>query len=457
MPFQNCAQGSTTVHTQPGQEQKQSLECEVHLPAGARGSDLRHRPPEAAVGHGLHNAGADHEVAEGLALLALLGVTGEERRELGDDLVLRHGLREERVQAVAEEVASEVHVVGARGLADEADLGHRGPAARVRATGHADDNVTLAEAAALQNDLEAADQGRQVALGLREGERAGGKRHAGHHVAAHAADSGLRGVRDLVLVQQRLDLGLLGLGDVGDENLLVAGHAEGAAALQLLGDLREANAARLLDTADGHQAAAMPEVVLGLVPAVEVAAGLELVGPGLLQLLAQDFLDLLAVELSSVVLDGVLDAGVLAVGAVAEVARHGHDGLADVLRVLRLAEADDIGQPRVRLLVVVGEAETATHRDVEAEQLVVLDDRDEATAVREDVDVVARRDGDGDLVLARQVGHAVDGLLLEGGGAEDLGLLCHLVAVHQEDLVVGAGAGQAMIVDSVGVLHDLVH
>eukprot|EP00445_Apocalathium_hangoei_P094269 CAMPEP_0204233772 /NCGR_PEP_ID=MMETSP0361-20130328/90467_1 /ASSEMBLY_ACC=CAM_ASM_000343 /TAXON_ID=268821 /ORGANISM="Scrippsiella Hangoei, Strain SHTV-5" /LENGTH=107 /DNA_ID=CAMNT_0051204421 /DNA_START=198 /DNA_END=518 /DNA_ORIENTATION=+ len=106
----------------------------------------------ATVGHGLHNARADDEIAEGFVLLAFRGVAGEEWREVGDDLVLRHGLREERVQAVAEEVASEVHVVGARGLADEADLSHRGPAAGVRATGHADDNVTLAEAATLQND-----------------------------------------------------------------------------------------------------------------------------------------------------------------------------------------------------------------------------------------------------------------------------------------------------------------
>mmetsp|Transcript_69390 Transcript_69390/g.144913 ORF Transcript_69390/g.144913 Transcript_69390/m.144913 type:complete len:524 (+) Transcript_69390:798-2369(+) len=201
----------------------------------------------------------------------------------------------------------------------------------------------------------------------------------------------------------------------------------------------------------------MPETVVGLVPAIQVASRFELVGLGLAQLLAQDLLDLLPVPSGSVVLGGVLDSGVLSVGSVTEVALSDHDGFGDVLGVLGLAEADDIGQPGVRLLVVVGEAQATTNSDVEALQPVVLDDRNEASAMGEDIDVVAGRDGHSNLVLAREVGLAVQRFLFQGCGSHDLGLLCHLVSVHEEDLVVGSGSGQAVVVDGVGVGDDLVH
>eukprot|EP00413_Alexandrium_margalefii_P019624 CAMPEP_0204528176 /NCGR_PEP_ID=MMETSP0661-20131031/9382_1 /ASSEMBLY_ACC=CAM_ASM_000606 /TAXON_ID=109239 /ORGANISM="Alexandrium margalefi, Strain AMGDE01CS-322" /LENGTH=554 /DNA_ID=CAMNT_0051534137 /DNA_START=286 /DNA_END=1947 /DNA_ORIENTATION=+ len=420
-------------------------------------SHLRQRPPVAASRHGLDVALADDEVAELLLLLALAREAAKDGGEELDDLVLRHGLREEGVQAAADEVAAHIHVVGAGGLANEADLAHGGPAARVWAASHADDDVGLAQAATLDDGLQAPHESREVPLRLGEGEGAGRQRHARHHVPPEATDGRLLGVRDLVLHQQPLHGRLLRLRDLRNQHGLVAGHAEGAAALELLGDLREANADALLHAADRHEAAAMPEAVISLHPAEEVAAVLEPVGALRLEPPAEAGLHLLPVPLRAVVLHGVLDAGVLAVGAVAEVALDREDRFADVLGVGRLAEAYDVREPGEGLLVVVREPEAAAHGDVETLELAALNDGDEPAAVCKDVDVVGGRYGHGDLELAGQVGLAVQGLLLNGRAPEDLTLLGHLLTVHQEYLVVSAGAGQAMVVDGVGVAHDLLH
>mmetsp|Transcript_61252 Transcript_61252/g.189801 ORF Transcript_61252/g.189801 Transcript_61252/m.189801 type:complete len:510 (-) Transcript_61252:992-2521(-) len=420
-------------------------------------SHLRQRPPVAASRHGLDVALADDEVAELLLLLALAREAAKDGGEELDDLVLRHGLREEGVQAAADEVAAHIHVVGAGGLANEADLAHGGPAARVWAASHADDDVGLAQAATLDDGLQAPHESREVPLRLGEGEGAGRQRHARHHVPPEATDGRLLGVRDLVLRQQPLHGRLFRLRDLRNQHGLVAGHAEGAAALELLGDLREADAHALPHAADGNEAAAMPEAVVGLHPAEEVAAVLELVRALRRELLPQASLHLLPVPLGPVVLHGVLDARVLAVRAVAEVALHREDSLADVLGVRRLAEADDLREAGEGLLVVVREPEAAAHGDVETLELAALNDGDEPAAVCKDVDVVGGRYGHGDLELARQVGLAVQWLLLDGRASEDLALLSHLLAVHQEDLVVGPRAGQAMVMDGVGVAHDLLH
>ena len=89
-----------------------------------------------------------------------------------------------------------------------------------------------------------------------------------------------------------------------------------------------------------------------------------------------------------------------ALSAVAVVTLHEHDLLSDGLALLGRAEADDRAQARVGLLVAVRDTHTTTDRDVETLELaVVADDGDVAEVVGEDVDVVGRRDSDGDLEL----------------------------------------------------------
>mmetsp|Transcript_26431 Transcript_26431/g.71694 ORF Transcript_26431/g.71694 Transcript_26431/m.71694 type:complete len:299 (-) Transcript_26431:1243-2139(-) len=201
----------------------------------------------------------------------------------------------------------------------------------------------------------------------------------------------------------------------------------------------------------------MPEAVVGLHPTKLIAAVLKLVGALWLQLLPQANFHLLPVEVRAVVLHCVLDAGVLAVRAVAKVTLHRQTSLAHILGVRWLAEANDVRKPWERLLVVVREAKTAANSDVEAQELAALDDGDEANAVCEHVDVVGGRNCHSNLELSRKVGQAVERLLLNGRASKHLALLSHFFAMHKKDLVVGTCARQTMVMDGVSVAHDLLH
>ena len=106
----------------------------------------------------------------------------------------------------------------------------------------------------------------------------------------------------------------------------------------------------------------------------------------------------------------------LSAGTISEVTGDGEDALADVLRIPRLAEADNVRKARMSLLVVMRESKATTNCHVEAEQLAVLNDGDEACAVGEEVHVVAGRDGHRNLELSRQVGESIQRLLLHRQG-----------------------------------------
>ena len=69
-----------------------------------------------------------------------------------------------------------------------------------------------------------------------------------------------------------------------------------------------------------------------------------------------------------------------------------------------------MGDARVRFGIIVRGAHAATDSEVEAQQLAVLDDGNEAEIVREDIDVVDGRHGDRRFELARQIGLAVERL-----------------------------------------------
>lgn len=92
---------------------------------------------------------------------------------------------------------------------------------------------------------------------------------------------------------------------------------------------------------------------------------------------------------------------VLAVRAVAVVPLGEHDGLSDGVALLGRDETKDGAETRVSLGVRVGDTHASSGGDVEAEQLLrlLVHDRDEADVVGEDVDVVVRRDGYGNLEL----------------------------------------------------------
>jgi hypothetical protein len=145
-------------------------------------------------------------------------------------------------------------------------------------------------------------------------------------------------------------------------------------------------------------------------------------------------------------LDGVLEPGLTALEAIAEVALGGDHGLGDRQCPVRLHEAEDVGQSREGRGVPVGRAHPAAGRDVEADQAFAVGDGDEAQVVGIDVDIVVRRHRNGGLELPRQIGRAVDGL--------EILAAAHLLAV-EPDLVIGAGLRQQVLADPLRPLVNL--
>src|SRR5690606_9812531 len=108
----------------------------------------------------------------------------------------------------------------------------------------------------------------------------------------------------------------------------------------------------------------------------------------------------------------------------------------DGQRLLGPAKADHIGQARIGGDLAMGDAHAATDGDIEPFELARrAGDGDEAEIVGVDVDIVARRYGDGNLELAWQVALAVERLALPAGD---------LVAI-EPDFVIGAGGRQEVI------------
>src|SRR5690606_32119869 len=107
-------------------------------------------------------------------------------------------------------------------------------------------------------------------------------------------------------------------------------------------------------------------------------------------------LDLALEPGDAAILDRVLEAGVPAIRAITVVALRGDDGGADRIDLIGRDEANDIGQARERLGIAMAHAEAAADGDVVADQPAVLDDADETEVLREDVDVVGRRNGEAD-------------------------------------------------------------
>ncbi|MCW0450427.1 hypothetical protein NB706_003261 [Xanthomonas sacchari] len=144
------------------------------------------------------------------------------------------------------------------------------------------------------------------------------------------------------------------------------------------------------------------------------------------------------------VVDGVLEARALAHRAVAQVALGGDHRGGDVEQLRAVDEADHVGHARVGLRIAMAGAHAAAEADVVAGQRAVgAEHADEAQIVGEHVHVVDRGQRETDLELARQVGVAVDRLVLLAA-AGDLLLV-------QPDLVVGAGVGQQVFGHARGV------
>mmetsp|Transcript_23812 Transcript_23812/g.52453 ORF Transcript_23812/g.52453 Transcript_23812/m.52453 type:complete len:763 (+) Transcript_23812:1026-3314(+) len=257
-----------------------------------------------------------------------------------------------------------------------------------------------------------------------------------------------------MLLHDRLYNGLvLGL-DVGQDQPLVAGHPK-------LADVPVSQLAQALLLATSHTALldVNAQVVAGgvLHPADGVRALGEFKGSGGLELGTQQVLHLSSVPINAVVVDGVLQACMLAVAPAPMVTLHRDDHLRHVFCLVLLDEPQHGPEPGKRRAIIVGVAQAPADDDVEALQLVVLNDSDEPNIVGVDVHVVVRGDSHSHLEFTGEVGPAVQRLLLEGSAAADLVLLVRHGVVQDEDLVPGAGLGKAVVVDLLGVVHALIH
>ena len=141
-----------------------------------------------------------------------------------------------------------------------------------------------------------------------------------------------------------------------------------------------------------------------------------------------------------------------------------HDFLRYVFSLLHCAETEDIGGSGVRLLVCVGYAHSTSSSHVEPGEFTVLtQDCDETDIVGEDVDVIRRRDGDGNFELKVCQHRRVDGMRIVylprqvKFPIQWLNVLDRISSNHlliQPDLVIGGGLGDQMFADG---LRELIH
>src|SRR5690606_37555807 len=145
----------------------------------------------------------------------------------------------------------------------------------------------------------------------------------------------------------------------------------------------------------------VPACIRALLPAVTVAVRRELHGSRRLQREAEPSLDFRAYEIDALVVHGVLEARARAVGAIPVIALYGHDRLRRMQQLLFGDIADDVGQARIGFGRAIGAPHSAADRDIEAEQLLVVGNRDEAQILAVNVDIVQRWNGEADLEFAR--------------------------------------------------------
>ena len=251
---------------------------------------------------------------------------------------------------------------------------------------------------------------------------------------------------EFVLRQERFDARLLFGGDAADDEILIGGEAEVAGVD--FGDFAQSGFGRevvgVAQAAVLDEERVVPASVGAFGPTIAIAGAGEFEGAGFAEFPAEAGFEFGFEPVDTAVLDGVFEAGVFAVGAVAEIALDGDDGLRDLDDFFAREVADDIGQAGIRLGIAVRHAEAAADGEVVADEFFVLADGDEAEVLGVDIDVVAGRDGEACFEFARQIRFAVERFFFGIGG--------DFFAV-EPDFVVGAGAGGEVGVDGTSVIE----
>ena len=138
-----------------------------------------------------------------------------------------------------------------------------------------------------------------------------------------------------------------------------------------------------------------------------------------------------------------------AVASVAPVALGGNDGFGAVQGVAERHVAEFVGFVGEGGGVAVFAGKATADQHVEADEVAVFFDGDEAEVVGVDIDFVIRRDDDGGFEFARQVGFAEDGLDVVGDFFDER--LRRLAGKDffaiKPDVGIGAGARQELHAD----------
>ncbi len=205
------------------------------------------------------------------------------------------------------------------------------------------------------------------------------------------------------------------------------------------------------DPAREHMEAEEPATVVLLVPAELVALVLEFKGSCRLKFESGALGEFLAEPVYAAFCDNVFEPGMLAVGAVAEVAMDLEDGFGGLDEAVFGDIAHDIAEPGIGFGVVVAHAEPAAGEEVVTDELAVFLNGDVAKAVGEDVRVVQRGDGEGDLKLSGEVSFAIERIHEIG-----VWILGGYVGVLEPDFMVGPGDREKRIVDVLGVGQHLI-
>ena len=132
----------------------------------------------------------------------------------------------------------------------------------------------------------------------------------------------------------------------------------------------------------------MRVAVLVLNPSVAIAVVLKGKWTHRSELITEVLVELCQNPIGSAIVDGVLEARMLAVGAITEVTLHEHDFFRHIDHLFGGAKSDDVRNPRISRIVAVRRSHATAHGDIESDQFSLLHNRDEGQAVGVNVDIV---------------------------------------------------------------------
>lgn len=112
----------------------------------------------------------------------------------------------------------------------------------------------------------------------------------------------------------------------------------------------------------------------------------------------------------TIVVDGVLETGMGAIGAIAEIPLNGTNGLTGIDNLLFRHITRHGGQARIGSRVAISQPHSTANYHVEAADMAVFNDGNQADIVGEHVAVIFRRNRQCNLELARQILVSIEGL-----------------------------------------------